>query len=372
MTVNNTDCDSFTVITNAWYNQLCKSLNLSADHFQLVQPLAIPANDETLWACMNQVPPNTLKYNFWHYDQPAFFREYAAIVKQLQFPDSSFEKDIGKTVYAKWNDYLQGLPQPPPENTLPAIWLQWATLNAPSAANIGRTDLACQVLIKGAQAALAPYLQPDAQSPDFLLSFSDLVTALQASPSTSFTFDSGTCNPDVSNSWVPGNDPVFFGLYIGSKCERQLSKKFLESVIAVTVQFEHFAVIPVTPGAWYNSGLLHLAFASPSAPPWKGNTNWNDFFGANGTLNYALGSVVAVDGISLTLTSDADFTSEEQAIITSQLGYWPMYGQQEKGIITTDVSFDPGTMTIYYNVAPGNPVIIGNNVFAIGQYLGGR
>lgn len=373
MTTNNADCNSFTAITNAWYNQLCKSLNLSVDHFQLVQPVAICASDEALWACKNQVAPNTLKYNYWYYDQPAFFSEYAAIVKQLQFPDSSFEKDIGKTVYAKWNDYLKGLPQPPPESALPGIWFQWAMLNAPSVANIGRTDLGCQVLIKGAQAALAPYLGSNAQLPEFSPSFTNLITTLQASPSTSFSFDSGTANPDVSNSWVPGNDPVFFGIYTGSWCGYLLNKKFAQSAIAVSTQIDHFAVVPVTPGAWYNSGLLHLALASQSVPPWEAGASWNTYFGAGGTLHYAIGAVVVLDGISLTLTSNAFFTSEEQSIIKSQAmpGYWPMYGPQLSGISTNDISFDSGTMTINFRVTAGNPVIIGNNVFAIGQYLGG-
>ena len=372
MTVNNLSCDSVTGIMDAWYNQLCNSLNLSINNFQLAQPVIIPENKEDLWAYINLVPPKTLKYNYWYYNQPAFFSQYAAIVNQLQFPESSFEKDIGKATFTKWNNYLKGLPQPPPENTLPSVWFQWAIIHAPSVANIGRTDLSCLVLIKSARAALAPYQGPNAKSPEFLPLFSDLMTTLKASSSVNFSFASMNDNPDVSNSWVPGNDPNFFGIWTGSWCGFLVNKKMAQSAISISVQFEHISVVPVTPGSWYNSGLLHLALASKSTPPWDSITGWDKYFGIDGTLNYAIGSVLAVDGISLSLTSDANFTSEEQSVIKSQveMGYWPIYCQQKLSVITNDVSFESGKMTINCHSNPGNPILMGNYVFKIGQYLG--
>jgi hypothetical protein len=142
----------------------------------------------------------------------------------------------------------------------------------------------------------------------------------------------------------------------------------------VSVTLEHFALVSVTPGDWYNSGFLNLALSSKSAPPWLSATGWEGYFGANGTFCYAIGAVLAADGISLTLTCDADFTSEEQTIIKSQLGagYWPLYGGQLSPVITNEISFDSGVMTIKCNSEPGHPIIIGNNVVKINQYLGGR
>lgn len=371
MTIKNISCESVTGITDAWYNQLCDSLNLSVNNFQLSQPAGVPETNEDLWAYIDLVPPKTLKYNYWYYNQPTFFSQYAAIVNQLQFPESTFEKDIGKVNYAKWNSYLKGLPQPPPENTLPSVWFQWAIMNAPSVANIGRSDLSSQVLIKSAQAALAPYQGPNAKPPDFLPSLSDVTTTLQASPSTDFSFTSMNGNPDVSNSWVPGIDPNFFGIWTGGWCGFLINKKFAQSAVSISVKFNHFIVVPVTPGPWYNSGLLHLALVSKSAPPWNSNTAWDTYFGLDGTLNFAIGSVLAADGISLSLTSDANFTSEEQEVIKSQveMGYWPMYCQQ-RSFITNDISFESGKMTINCQSDPGNPILIGNNVFSISQYLG--
>jgi hypothetical protein len=363
--------DSFTDIMNAWYNQLCTSLNLSNNNFQLVQPVAIPANDAELWAYINVVPPKTLKYNYWYYNQPTFFSQYAAIVKQLQFPESQFEKNIGKAAYTKWINYLKELPQPPPENTLPTVWFQWAVINAPSVANIGRSDLSRQVLIKSAQTALTPYLGSDAKTPDFIPSLADVKNALKASLPVSFLFDSLNGNPNVSNSWVPGNDPELFGFWTGSWSGFRISEKIAQSAISLSVQCEHVAVIPVTPGAWYNSALLHLALSSQSVPPWSSTTGWNNYFGSDGTLNFAIGSVIAVDGMSLKLTSDVELTSEEQALIESQvvMGYWPVYCPETSSAITNDISFNTGKMTITCRSTPGTPVLIGNNVFSISKYL---
>jgi hypothetical protein len=366
--------DSFTAITNAWYNQLCSKLNLPVSNFQLTQPAGIPESDADLWAYINLIPPQTLKFNYWYYNQPTFFSQYAAIVNQLQFPENSFEKAIGKATFTKWNNYLKSLPQPPPDNTLPTVWFQWAMLNAPAVANIGRSDLSCQLLIKSAQAALAPYQGANAKLPGFSPSLSALNATLQASPSTQFTYTSSNADPNVADSWVPGNDPSLFGIYTGSWCGFLINQKFAQSSITVSVTLEHFALVSVTPGDWYNSGLLNLALTSPSTPPWSLVTGWEGYFGATGTFLHAIGAVLAVDGISLTLTSDADFTSEEQAIIKSQLGagYWPLYGGQLSSIITNEISFDSGNLTIKCNSEPGHPILIGNNAFKINQYLGGN
>lgn len=364
--------DSVTDITHAWLNQLCSKLNLPPGNFQLIQPIGIPESDTALWAWLNCIPPQTLQYNYWYYNQPTFFSQYAAIVNELQFPDSAFQKDIGKSTYTKWTAYLKGLPLPPPDNTLPTVWFQWAMLNAPAVANIGRSDLSCELLIKSAQTALAPYQGSNAQQPPFSPTLSGLTAALQSSPATNFSFSSTNANPDVSHSWVPGNDPSFFGLYTGSRSGFLMDQKFAGSTINVSVAFEHFAVVPVTPGPWYNSGFLNLALTSKAAPPWPSATGWGNYFGDNGSFNYAIGAVLAVDGISLTLTSDAAFTSEEQAFIKSQLsaGYWPLYGGQVSPTITNAVSFAEDIMTITCNTEPGHPILIGNNVFTINQYLG--
>jgi hypothetical protein len=372
MTTQNLSCDAVTGITNAWYNQLCSKLNLPVGNFQLTLPVGIPASDEALWGYLNLIPPPTLKFNYWYYSQPAFFNQYAAIVDQLQVHDSSFQKDIGKAAYAKWNSYLKDLPQPPPVNTLPTVWLQWAMVHAPTVANIGRTNLSCQLLIKSALAPLAAYQGADAKQPGFSPTLASLTTTLQASPAANFSFSISDADPDISNSWAPGNDPSLFGIYTGSWCGFLINQKFAQSSITMSVSFEHFALVTVTPGDWYNSGLLNLAFASRSTPPWASATGWEAYFGANGSFNYAIGAVLAVDGISLTLTSDANFTCEEQAIIKSQAGagYWPLYGGQLSPIITNEISFDSGIMTFKCNSESGRPILLGNHVVKINQYLG--
>jgi hypothetical protein len=365
-------CEAMTKLTDAWYNHLATSLNLSVHKFQWVQPPVIPNYDDILWSYFNVVPPPTLTYNRWYYEQPTFFSAYAAIVNQLVFPDSAFENNIGADNYAKWTLYLNGLPKPPATNTLPTVWFQWAILYAPSVANIGRSDLSYQILIHSGQSALAQYEGPDAKPVDFSPSLSDLQSTLQASPATGFSFNSLNLNPDLSASSRPIYDPCFFGLWTGSYAGFHVSKKFAGSSIAVSIRFEHFSVVTVTPGSWYHSSLLQLARTSKSTPPWTDPLLWEKYFGESGTLQHAIGSVLAVDGISLNLTADTDFTAEEQWAIKTQveMGYWPLYYPQRPLAGTNTVTFEPGKMTIQIESKPGNPVILGANVLGINYYLG--
>ncbi|GGM96167.1 hypothetical protein GCM10010967_32140 [Dyadobacter beijingensis] len=373
MMATDTSTDAVTALTDAWYNQLAASLSLSVRNFQLLQPPAVPTGDQSLWDSFNVVPPVTLKYNRWVYQQPAFFKQYAALVNSLSFPESAFVEDIGADTYVQWTAYLKTVSPPPAPNELPGVWFQWAMLHAPSVANIGRSDLATQLLIGGAQAALEPYEGPDAKQADYSPSFGDLKNILKLSSGASFSFDSSTADPDVSGSWVPGDDPNYFGVWTGSSTAFRISRKFALSKITVTAAFDHFGVVPVTPGPWYNSSMLHLAWVSgASVPPWVSESDWDRYFGASGKLTHAIGSVLAADGITLTLHSDANFSPEEQAVIRvlALMGDWPVYCPVQLSAITNTVTSAPGSLTIRFHAAPGNPVILGYNVFDIRSYTG--
>lgn len=371
-TIYDTPTETMTAITDGWYNRLVACLSLSNQHFQLLQPPVVPVSDENIRDCVNVVPPVTLKYNRWIYQQPTFFSQYAAIVNGLSFPESAFIQDIGADTYLQWKAYLDGITPPPPANTLPSVWFQWAIVNAPSVANIGRSDLSTQLLISSAQAVLQAYEGPDAKPADFLPSLSDLKNTLNASSGASFSFDSSDDDPDVSNSWVPGDDPNYFGVWTGSSAAFHVSRKFAASKVTVSVQFDHFATITVTPGQWYNSALLHLAWASQSTPPWNDSANWQTYFGPNGSLTHAVGSMIAADGITVTLTSDADFTVPEQAIIKglANMGDWPVYCPISSAVLSNSITTGPGSLSIRFKSAPGNPVVLGFNVFDIRSYVG--
>ncbi|SEI56762.1 hypothetical protein SAMN05216327_102501 [Dyadobacter sp. SG02] len=372
ITTYDTPTEAMTAITDGWYNQLAASLNLSNLHFQLLQPPAVPTSDQGLWDCFNVIPPVTLKYNRWIYQQPTFFSQYAAVVNGLSFPESAFVKDIGAETYVAWQAYLKTITPPPPTNTLPTVWLQWALVNAPEVANIGRSDLSTQLLIQSAQAVLEPYEGPNAKPADFSPSLSDLKNTLKASSGTSFSFNSAHDDPDVSDSWVPGDDPNYFGMWTGSSAAFHVSRKFASSNVTVSVEFDHFATVAVTPGPWYNSSSLHQAWASPSTPPWIDSADWQTYFGTTGSFTHAVGSLLAADGITLTLTSDASFTAAEQLIIKGlvAMGDWPVYCPISSSVLSNSITIAPGSTTIRFKSAPGNPVVLGFNVFDIRSYAG--
>jgi hypothetical protein len=85
-------------------------------------------------------------------------------------------------------------------------------------------------------------------------------------------------------------------------------------------------------------------------------------------------SLLIVDGITATVTSDAIFDTADRTSIqqNSQSGFWPLYCPSEPtgGVVTNTVTFPQDTLQIQTTTAPGNPIVIGANVLSIAQVLG--
>ena len=198
---------SMTTLQNRWYNSLCSELGLNRQTFQIIQPSLYLKNDSDLWALQNQIPPFSLTWNQWVYSTSLFFTEYAAVVEQLQFPQSKFESDIGSSNYQNWQNYLNTLSPPPSPNQLPQKFRHWAMINAPSVANKGASDLAQMVLIDSAKDAIKPYQEDNTKPINFAYTFSQLSSLLSQSQPASFMFDSSTTSADIGDTWTQGIDP---------------------------------------------------------------------------------------------------------------------------------------------------------------------
>jgi hypothetical protein len=366
-----------TILQNRWYTGLVSGLVLNPHLFQVLHPTPpILQNDTALWTLQNQLPPFTLTWNTWVYTTNQFLTEYATVVPQMQFPESTFEQDIGNDNYQAWTAHLKTITPPPPQHTLPTLFRAWALLHAPSVANQGTADLSRMVLIASAQAALTPYQGPNAKPVDFAETSAQLSWLLSQSPPAGLTVDSSTTSADVSDTWTQGVNPCFFGLWTGSWSSTPLSEKFATSHVQVDFTCAHRALLTSTPGAWYNSSLLHLAYSTNATPPWPASADptWDEVFGPEGTMQRLITSLLIVDGITATVTSDAIFDTADRTSIqqNSQSGFWPLYCPSEPtgGVVTNTVTFPQDTLQIQTTTAPGNPIVIGANVLSIAQVLG--
>jgi len=366
---------SMRILQNRWYRGLVAALSLSPARFQIDQPCtSVPPSDTGLWAIQDTVPPLSLTVNRDAGSVATMFGEYAAVARQMSFPLADLAEDIGEQNFAAWTAYVEQLGHPAAAQ-LPALFQEWALPHAPDVANIGASDLATMALIDAVGQTLAPYQGPNAAPRDFARGYGDLIAMLSAAPGASVTFDSTTAPTDVTATWTGGTHDSVDSLWSGLSPATHLSDMFASSHITVNATFKHLVRWTSTPGAWYDSSLLGMAYSNQASPPWPTDPNptWNALFGSSGSLQRLLASLLVIDGLQATVTSNATYQAADQQMIADHAaaGLWPFYLQATGTRVTTTVSFDAaGTMTIAIAAEPNQPLILGGDVLGIAQYLG--
>ncbi len=363
-----------TVLQNKWYNCLTTELHLDPKLFQIQQP-AVPLShsDQALWADQDALPSLSLTFNRSLDNGSRFSDEYAAVVSQLQYPISTFQQDIGEDVYQKWLAYLEQMNSTATPQQLPALFRKWSILNAPSVASQGVSALSKMALISTAQQGLLSYQGANAKPIDFAGTFAQLLQALAVSPGKKVLFDSSAAEGDVTKTWAEGNHIGLSGLWSGSSSTARLSQRFALSKVTVSLQFKAYTVWTSTPGAWYNSSLLNSVYSAQTTPPWSTNPTWAEIFSPQGSIQRCIASIVVVDGVAATITSDSRFCKVDQQTIQRNAanGLWPFYSATKAGTVTNGVTFDDAKgMQIEVAIQPGNPIVLGNNVLGLAQYLG--
>jgi hypothetical protein len=367
--------DPMTDLQNRWYNGLVGGLLADSSVAQLIQPSPLLAQaDPSLWFYQNLIPPASLTFNTSTVNSARFFDEYAAVIQALQLPQDQLEQDVGASVFQQWATHLNQIQPPPTADQLPDLFFDWALINAPAVANIGRSDLNLALTFSTARDALKDYVGPNSKPIDFVGGFQDVVSTLQQVGNTQFTFDSSEASDDVSQTWTHGANMSFGGLWTDNSSNSQLSLKFARSKVTVDALFRHTVWIS-TPGPWYSSFMLNLAFSMNSSPPWPqpGSPTWDEIFGAHGSMQRLIGALLVADSLNVTVRSDAVYSDlDQQAIIeNASHGLWPFFVPDEDSLANNVVRFDgAGTMRAEVTSAGGMPIVIGANVLGIPHYLG--
>ena len=376
---------TFLDLQDGWYNGFLQGMGQSQDSFQIIQPAPPIASgtaaNAIFWAYYNNIPPLSLTQQFMASGGNQFYNDYRALMSAL-VPSRSVdvEGDIGAANYKKWQMYVLGLATSPTMKQLPTLFRNWAMIFAPDVANIGSSDYAAILLdpIATAQNELTLIYTDMNGLPlpfNWSLSYGDMVTQLNASPSRKFSFDSSTMNTDVSTSWSKGSNSGFFGLWGGSSSTSSISQMFASSRVSVSASFDNVLVFTNTPGLWYYSSAMGLAFANKTGNPWspKSSINWDNTFGSNGNMQRFAANIIIASGMSVTVTSDATFSTMDQQTITSSghAGFWPFYSGGGSSSSTNTATFDEqGHMTITTSSIQGVPIVLGVNVLPVGQFVG--
>ncbi|HYI13560.1 MAG TPA: hypothetical protein VEK57_31250 [Thermoanaerobaculia bacterium] len=356
-------------LQNRWYNAFTGALGLNRGLAQLLQPAALlDGTDTQLWSLQDIVPPESLMRDGLT-AASRFFAEYAAVIQQLEFPQSLFAQNIGAANYAAWSAYLQTLKPQPAAAQLPGIFRTWAMRHAPSVVSIGVADLTAMALYASAQSSLLPYEGSHPKPVDYSGTYAQLIATLDVSGSQSLSSEVSRVSADVNDTWTGGIDEAPFGLWLGNSASSTIARKFAASHVTVQASFDALLVWMSTPGAWYNSSALNAAYSSPATPPWPPDPDptWEEMFGPGGALLYAEASLIVVSGISMLVTTDAPFTRSEQHAIAANAnrGTWPFYLPS-----TSTVELSGRATAITTSVPKGTAVVLGQNVPGIGAYLG--
>ncbi len=365
-------------LTAQWYNALVTGLGLSSNSFQLYQgPNSMMSTSQAMWNLFNAVPPATIN----NYNDPAsannFSDDYSLILSSIkEGGDSSFQTCMGD-FYLDWNKYLiANMPETLDVASITKVFNGWA-LTHPSQAgclsNLTKmynnpVNLANQML----QNAGGKY--------PWNKTINDLQTALNGGAAKSFKMDSATASSDTNHTWAKGGVSAFFDIFSfgGSGSYDHLTQKTTTAGISIDASFQKFTTFqagplsqndasdPVLSGfsPWYNGAAMALAYTTKDNTVWNNAkpTTWEKAFGTNGFVQRLTSALVVADGVEITMTSSATFSSSDQTDIeaAAKVGIWPFFSGTVSGGQTTKVTFDDaGKMTAVTSIPLGNPQIIG-------------
>lgn len=361
-----------------WYNTLSAGLGADPEHFQLLQP-SVPLGNtsDKLWEYFNNLPPDSLSFNFQASGGNRFYDDYEAVVAQLVSQGyDTLKRDLGDD-YDDWMDYLKNLNPMPDTKEIPEKFRSWAMIYAPEKASVGYNDYQSILLDPIALAKDAVMNTTGFKNgvPNFSQTMDDLRSLLTQAAAYTIDFDSSTASSDTSNTWAKGSLGGFFDIFSGSASGSysKLTQKVAESSIKITAEFKHVTTCVASPGSWYNSSAIGTAYSNDDNTVWAhGSPSWNSTFGDNGNMRFFAASLIVADGIDITISSDASYGSDEQQDISAKAkaGIWPFFSISADGGSSTDVSFkENGAMSVSISSPAGNPVILGANVYAVDEYL---
>ncbi len=380
--------DPLTILQNQWYNTIAAGIGGNAN-FQIIQPsttLPPTATNDLLWHQFNNIPPKALTSNLTLSGGNQFYSDYSAVLSQLTSNALTNFQNVLGSFYPLWQQYLSTLsPSSWTLQTLPSVFFQWAVVNAPSVAGPGRSAYQGALLDPIFQAQTMAFNTAGFvnNTPNFTQGLTQLFQQVPAGSSLNLSFDSNTASSNVTSTWAQGNQGSLFGIFGSSDASTsQLTQIFASSRVTASVSFQKAITFvadpPGPPNGWYSSAALAAAYNSPSgSSPWNPNAtpNWAGTFGPTGNMQQFVGSLIVADGMAVTITSFAEYSSSQQTTITqsSSGGFWPFYWGSGSSTYTNNVSFNSNSNLTYTMTSQvGNPQIIGANVLPVSQYLGGN
>ncbi|HEX6911957.1 MAG TPA: hypothetical protein VF142_16250, partial [Longimicrobium sp.] len=367
-------------LTAQWYNTVTTGLGLDPNTFQLIQtnqPLG--TTTEQLWSAFDALPPLSVTNYFNPTQFNSFAQSYGSVVMNLQpTAATAFLKIMGDS-YAQWAAYNAANPPVPPQTPLDSF-TAWAYRNISNPATQSAAITAFkQTLYTVPGIATNMYIN-GMGSPAFAYTttYAQLQVLLASAPSKTVDMNSSTASSDVSHTWAQGAVGGAYSIFSGSASGSydQLSQQFASSQVTVHASFNsvlQLAAGPLAQGSqdptlskyapWYYAPAMNLAYQNNNNIVWNNNPpTWEQTFGPSGNMQRVCSALIIVDGIDITVTSQANFSQSDQQSFqaAAKAGFWPFFSVSASGGSSSSTSFgSDGSVTVTSSMPAGNPQVFG-------------
>lgn len=367
-------------LQNGWYNSLVSGLGLSGNTFQLMTPSQpVGLTSDSIWQIFNTIPPQSLTQQASAGGNiNRFFDDYSAIVNTVNPPVNQKLAQILGDSYQSWLTYWRNDTS---SDTQEQAFDKWSSKNVDPSQQAAAKTAFLQAQNNVISVAVKAVNDPSAKNangtPIFTKDISALNQGIVSSASASVNFDSHTADSNVQNTWAKGSVGFVYDFFSlgGGGSYSSLSAKAASSRVTVSATFDHVMTFTAGPGNWFNSAALNYAYKDSSYTVWPAGTNptWASTFGPNGNMQRFCTSLVVADGINMTMTSSATYSSTDQQTIIAEAkgGFWPFFSASAQGGHSSKVTFNSdGEMTVTFQNPKGAPFVLGLNVQQINALLG--
>ncbi len=387
-------------LTAQWYNAVVSGLKLDAAKFQLVQGnTAVGATSDSVWAFFDLLPPRSVS----HYNKPerirSFSQTYGALINSLMPYTAQGMRTLLANSYLSWETYSSH-----PEN-LPLIFpmdeagnvdfteirvmqfAEWSRMNGIDT----RTRKAGITLLKQTDALATAMTQWTAVNGKFAYTASvdDVLSQVSQGHARSASMDSKVSSSDVKRFRLLGGVEGIYDIFGGETAgEWSVFTSHLRAAgLQISASFDRVGTVLGGPydlksqhnpnlheySPWFNESALRVAKINNNKKVWKNSQpKWEQMFGRYGTMQRRVSGLVAVDGVTVTMTSTYSVPKADQSRVRAKFaeGFFPFFGAEGKGGWSNFVQFNnDGTFRAVSTSQRGNPQIIGVLVEPIDQSL---
>jgi hypothetical protein len=383
---------AMTKLTSQFYLSLVQDglkMNPTEVNFQLMLGFAFPDTNELLWSpVFDPIPERSVANSYTAAPTNVLSGNYKTLLNKRADSSNSaqFKKDMGNAWFGNgkngWYYWSTDPTNIPPADRLDTAKMMnyfriWALGNYPD-------KISC--LNEMAQTLNDPLLQAQMMMATAMANnvfgynqtTDSLASALTGGKhGSTFSIESNTSSSDVSHTWAGGSVGIAYDFFSfkASASYDKLTVKTTSSNVSIQGSLQKWARVPVAalsqasvdpnvPLPWFSPGVFQDSIQPPhDATKWKGGeSDYNGFFGPDGSTLRVLSEIVIADGITIITKTDATFTSDEQTEIraAASVGFFPFFQAGGEGGSSTNVSFDAdGHLTSTFMTEAGVPQIIG-------------